>query len=490
MKKYLFITYGQPGWRGVQVRALRIASYLPKEEVLFWNLYDSKFVSEYGFEVETKDAGLVDPETIVFPKGIEVVIFADLPSNELFEYSVFRAARARGFKIVICEQLYRRGQLQEWVYKQFVGQSDLFLVNSVSYFKSEEKDSVKLVPPQVEIELDDSIGDEVRKRYNIPDNAFVIFGVGYHEEALKKIEELHYRLYQKFKQVYTIVVGAQVQKKDNDNKLLLPFQPGDEYFKLLHMADLAIVKFGFLQILEAVALRKPTIVLGEGGYLLKTPDILDLVFKKVLRFDLQVNYSTYSYIERLITNKDFYKNKVIQLQKLHNGDFFGARKAAEEIKKLKVKSFDKTQDKSEKLKIRSGSLHRKKLVILINNEIFEKEEWLRKQKNIYPLCFIIATGTEPEVVKRVPSSVLQKKIEDLQVRHGKEILPHSFKEVFVFSNRKYDGFTDIGQWHGMLVEHLEKLLKEADDIYLSKQGKKILGDLIRNRIKKKVKKLP
>ena len=38
---YIFVTYGVRGWRGVQERGIEIAKNFRKNEVLFWNGYDS-----------------------------------------------------------------------------------------------------------------------------------------------------------------------------------------------------------------------------------------------------------------------------------------------------------------------------------------------------------------------------------------------------------------------------------------------------------------
>src|SRR3990167_972718 len=136
MAKYLFITYGETGWRGVQIRALRIARYLPKNDVLFWNGYDSTIFEKENFQVETKEMGITHSSSITFPEDTEMVIFSDLPTNEFFNYAVFDKALKDNLKIVINEQIYRKGQLQETVYKRFVNFSDLFLVNALSSFKS------------------------------------------------------------------------------------------------------------------------------------------------------------------------------------------------------------------------------------------------------------------------------------------------------------------------------------------------------------------
>jgi hypothetical protein len=222
MYKYLFITYGEPGWRGVQIRSLRMANYLPREEVLFWNMYDSSIITEWNFDVETKNAGLIDPLSITFPESVEVVVFSDLPSNELFEYAVYRAALREKRKIVICEQLYRRGQMKESAFDAYAKQANLFLVNALSSFHDEETDVVKIVPPQIETDLTDETTTVIKKKYNIPENVPIIFGSGYHEGVFHKILKLTEELNKRGVSFFTIISGHDTSK----SKLLIEYGHG------------------------------------------------------------------------------------------------------------------------------------------------------------------------------------------------------------------------------------------------------------------------
>ena len=353
------------------MRALRIAKYFPKAEVLFWECDDPEFIQEYGYHVQKTNSYLVDPADIHFPEGVETIIFADLPSNVLYNYAVYVAALKQKKKIVICEQIYRRGQMDEGVFKEFATRADLFLVNSLSFFKTEESRMVKLLPPQIELEVSEDVKEQVKKNLGIRDDAFVIFGAGYHEGVLKKIEKLTEKLNKKKLPFVAVISGGKEQKEAHKkgNILYLPFQSGEEYFKLLYTADLVLVKFGFLQILEALAFHKPTIVLGEGGYVLRTPEVLDEALQEVLVFDDEISKSTLSYIEKLITDKEFYDTTIHSLRELHDGEAFGAQKAANAIQKLHRRTV-------------SQRMGKRKIVLLINDEIIEKKEWLKREKRV------------------------------------------------------------------------------------------------------------
>lgn len=452
------------------MRAIRIARYFNKREVLFWNGYDSDFIRRFGFDTEDKGSEIIDPSEIVFPISIEAVIFSDIPSNEFFEFSVYQAALKKGLRIVICEQLYKRGQLKEGVFKHFAQNCDLFLVNSLSCFQKEEQGVVKIVPPQIECEFHESDKESVREKYGIPKDSFLLFGVGYNEEVRHKIKNIA-DILAKERINSTIIVSGDVDLKEtikSENMITIPFLQGDDYFKLLFTADAVMVKFGFLQILESLSLGKPTIVLGSGGYLLQTPDNLDDVFKKTVRFDLDITEDTVLYLKKLITDLKFRQKIIGEIRKLNNGQLFGAKKAASEIKKI-------TKEKSRERK----SSH-KKLAVLVNNELFDKAGWLKRQQDIYPLCFITAMPTKFKLVKRIPEGILNKKLGDLVLKHPMEILPHSFKEVFAFSRRKLDGLTDILPWYEEWINHIKNLLNSADEIYISEQGKRIVGKLLGN----------
>lgn len=473
MGKYLLLTYGEPGWRGVQVRALRIAEYFDKSEVLFWNLYDTSFIKTHGFSVEEKDPGLTPLEKIVFPKETEVVIFADLPSNELFLYSVFQKALLEKKKIVICEQLYNRTQMKRGVMRYFGEHSDLFLLNSLSSFKDLETDTVKIIPPQIEL-LETKVK---RRELGIAEDAVVLLGVGYHGKVFEKLTNITEQLTQKFEDVYSLILSSSHTTVQKAGKVIyMPFVSGKEYFQTLYAADVVMVKFGFLQILEALALHKPTIVLGEGGYMLRDQKVLDKTLQDVLRFDFEITDQTYLHLEKLVKNTQKREEIVSKLKKLHSGEVFGAQKAAAYIKKLALK---KSATK------KRGMLSPKKLAILVNEEIFSKEEWLKKQEDVYPLCFIMPEGTDPEVVKRLPKNVVTKPIQALHIDRKDEIMPHSLKNIFVFSERKFDGLIDMGTWYTAFLSQLAFLLQEADTVCVTRKTEKLFKPILSD-VKSKV----
>ncbi len=255
--------------------------------------------------------------------------------------------------------------------------------------------------------------------------------------------------------------------------IYLPFQSGENYFKLLYASDVVMVKFGFLQILEALALHKPTIVLGEGGYVLRTPKVLDAKLQNVLHFEPKINNSTLMYFERLLGNAQFRKSVIQRIKKLHDGSLFGARRAAEQIEKLTHK----------KVIHRPG---KKKVAILINDEIMERQSWLKREERVYPLCFVLPVRTKQSSKPRLPTWTGKLPLGKLNPEQ-KDILPHAFKHVFLFSKRKLDGLIDILPWYEEWLEQIVHILEAADLIYLTPQGKELFESFLKEeRIAKKV----
>jgi hypothetical protein len=466
MASYLFITYGEPGWRGVQMRAVRIAAYLPKEQVLFWELYDTSFITDQGYAVEQKSSGMVSPDNIVFPKGCDTIVFADLPTNELFQYSVYSAARTQGKKVVVCDQLYRSGQLTETVYRRVAEQSDLLLLNALSYLNGEGNDYVRILPPQVEVVVSPTVRADVRSALSIPEDAVLVFASGYNAETYHKVVESA----KKYTQVRFLVSGApEGSEQPPGNMTVVPFD-AVKYYDYIAASDVVFLKFGFLQILEAVAFHKPTVVMGEAGYLLQNTLVVDKPLRDVLRLT-ETGESDPTHVERLLTDPTYRMAVAQEASKLHDGSTHGAQKAAELITGCAKRTI--------------ASLP-KKLVIVVNDEVSKHQAWIEAQENCYPVVLIASVGTESNIIKRVPNEVVDMPVRSLQATKTNEVLPHSFREVFVLSSRKYDGVTDIDVWYEAWVNHLTTLMGEADEVHVTTAARTLLEPLLLKLAKEKI----
>jgi len=468
---YIFVTYGTKGWRGVQERGLAIADYFKKNEVLFLNGYDSEFIKKRGFKCKTIDLSLEDPRRIKFPKNTKAIVFADLPTNELFNLSLFFAAKKKKVPVVICDQIYRRGQTKEGVYRNLIEFSELFLLNGLSFFKNEETRKIKIVPPLPEYSPSLNIKADLARKYNLDSKKIWIFVSGYFEPVYKMTKKIYPLLLKKKLNFYFIICGLSIKKpQKRKNQLLLPYLPQNEFLQFLDAADLFISKFGYLQILEALALKTPLIVAGKAGFVLKM-EILDKKLRKVIKY-VQNEKELLSEILSIIDSPSKRKKLLKEISKLHNGEMNGARVAAEYIKKVSLSTLPS---------------FKRKIFILTNKEFKQAENLILNEKYLYPLVLILPVskpGPKLHPVKRPDEDCLSLQLQEFFFQQN-EILPHHFWHIFLFSRRKYDGFVNIFPWYQAWINQLTFLLRESDEIWVTPKAKYLIANLLKP-FKKKV----
>lgn len=473
---YIFVTYGEPGWRGVQVRALRIAKHFPKDKVLFFNGLDSDFIKKEGFPVETVDLSLTQPEKIKLPKKTRAIIFADLPTNELFNTSLFVAAKERGIPTIVFDNLYRRGQTKEGVYRKYAKSIDLFLLNGLSFMRDEEAENIKIVPPFVPYQPKPDMKEKIIKKYNFKSGSPLIYAIGYHPEVFNQSLKLYQKLAKKTNNFSFILSGEKRQKKKKKkNLLILPYQSGGSFFELIDASDLVICKMGYLQILEVLALKKPVIILGEGGYVLKKGGMLDKHLQEVIWQENKLTPKTASYILSLITSKPKYKMLKNKVEALHDGSLNGDKQAADLIKKL--------SKKGKKLKFS------KRVLVVLNEELKKARKFIQKEDFLLPIVIIASTSKQGpmSVIKRPSEEILKGKVEELLTPHPGEILAHSFSKIYLLDRRKYDGFLDILPWYSHLLKEFVNFLKTADEILITPQALKFVKNLLSKIKQEKIK---
>ncbi len=476
MKKnlYLFITYGVKGWRGVQERGLAIAQHFNKNEVLFWNGYDSDFIEKEGFRCKTVDLSLTEPERIKFPKNVKTIIFADLPTNELFNISLFLAAKKKNIPVIVLDQLYRRKQSKEGVYRSLAEYADMLLLNGLEFMKKEETKKIKIIPPLPNYAPQQKIKEEIALKYNLNPKNFWVLVSGYFKPTLEMAKKSYLLLSQKNKNFHFIICGLRLGKpQKKGNQLLLPYLPQKEFLELLDASDIFISKFGFLQILEALSLKTPLIVAGEAGYVLKT-EILDKKLQEVIKY-AENPKELAEICNSLIKNRKKRQTLSKKISKLHNGILDGAKIAADFIKKLKT---------SRKIE----TLPKRKILILINDEIKKAESFISQESYLYVLGIIASVskpGPKLYPVKRPEEKLLSRKIEELILKQ-QEILPHTFKEIHLLSKRKYDGLTNIFPWYDIWIKNLISHLEFADEILITPKAKFLFFNLLQP-FKKKIK---
>ncbi len=468
---YLFVTYGEPGWRGVQVRNLDVAKYFNKKDILFVNGVDSKFIKKERIKCRTIDTSLIDPQEINFPPSTKALIFADLPTNELYNLSLFYRAREKNIPVVIFDNLMRRGQSKEGVFKKLIDNCDLFFFNGLDFMKTEETKKIKVIPPLPEYKNQPDAREKLLKKYNIDSQRKIIFASSYEDSTKTRIEKFYKSLSRKTKDFKLILLDTNsshvVQK---GNQIRVPYLKRQDFLEHVNGADFIISKFGYLQLLEILALKKPVIVAGKGGYVLET-NVLDKKLQEVILYANDFEELTkFSY--RLIKDNNFSRELIKKISKLHNGEFGGAKTSASIIQNTKFK--------------RGKEALVKKVIVLLNDEIKKAEELIKKEEYLLVIG-IIAPTSKPgpmSVVKRPDETALNRRISELLLKQEKEILPHTFKKIYLFSRRKYDGFLDIFPWYSYMIEELKNTLKTADKVFISPQANKLISNITKSFKKK------
>lgn len=462
---YLFITYGVEGWRGVQQRGLEIARNFDKKDVLFWNGYDSDFIAREGFKCQTVDLSLIDPKKIKFPTNTKAAIFADLPTNELFNFSLFLAAKEQKIPVVVFDQIYRKGQLEEGVYKTMAEQADLLVLNGLNFLKEKETKKIKFIPPLASYASKKNIKGIVARKYGLDPGKIWIFVSGYYKSTWEMVKKA-YPAFSKKNNFNLIISGLDVKRPKKDKeKLLLPFLQGSEYFDFLDAAEILVSKFGYLQILEALALGTIPVVAGEAGYVLQM-EILDKELQETIGY-ANDHKDLAKILSGLLSGAKQRNRLSNKIALLHDGSFYGSKMAAGYIRNIK------SAEKKKKAT--------KKVLLVVNDEIGKAEEFIKNENNLYTVKFIASVsnpGPALYPVKRPDETLLGAPVKELIVKQ-QEILPHSFAEIYLLSPRKYDGLIDIIPWYNTWIDNLVSLLEESDRIFVGPRAKYLLANLLR-----------
>ena len=195
-------------------------------------------------------------------------------------------------------------------------------------------------------------------------------------------------------------------------------------------------------------------------------EILDKKLQEVIKYAKNEKELS-SYIFNFLRNEKERRVILNKISKLHNGKMNGAKIAADYIKKLK--------------KAKTKKIFKKKILVLVNNEIKKAEKLIKNQDYLYVLGIIASVskpGPKLYPVKRPNETLLDSKIKGLILKQP-EILSHTFKEIYLLSPRKYDGLINILPWYNAWIGNLTSLFKFADKILISPQAKYLLANLLK-----------
>lgn len=463
---YLFITYARKDMRGVQVRGLRVAKQFSKREVMFINGGDAEWIKKAGYKYKNYDFNkFYLPSQVKLPGQIKCIIFCDLPTNRAFQLSILLKAKEERIPCVVLDNIYRRNQFKDTVYRNIKYYTDNLILNGLSFMGNKER-NLAIVPPLIETSLiegktQEDIKNEIIKNFKLkkrPEK--IIFGIGYNPSTYKEIVKI-YNYFKKDNSNVLFVVVSQTKKiKKRGNFVEIPPLLGDKMTFFTRASDLVISRAGYLQVIETLALGKPLVALGQkGGFRKKWLDkkILDSII-----IPERVSYNLYKRIKKLINSSVTYQKTIEKIKALHNGKLNGPEITADLIRKTKFhpKKFPK---------ILIISLDKEK-------EMSETKKLLRKYPFALPIYFSMPFFT----------NVFERKLSDYDPTPKKEVLHYNPALIYSFDYDGLHSFTKIFPWYNSLFKNLENFVKESDKcIVVGKETYNYLEKII-SKYKRKI----
>ena len=440
---YLFITYARKEMRGVQVRGLRIAKHFSKKEVMFINGGNNDWIKKEGYKYKNYDFNkFYLPSQIDMPQNIKCIVFCDLPTNRAFQISLLMFAKKKKIPCVVLDNIYRRNQIKDTVYKNIKFYSDKLILNGLNFLsKNNDKDAV-VVPPLIDDALikgkkKEDIRNEALKKLKIrkkPNK--IVFCVGYNSSTRKEIVKIFNYFQKKNLNVLFIVVSQTKKIKKKPNIIEIPSVSGDKMSFFIKASDLVICKAGYLQVIETLALAQPLVALGKkGGFREKWLDkkILDAIIVSE-----HASYDLYKKIKELLFSPLVRQKVMKKIKSIHNDKLNGSQITANLIKKTKFfpKKFPK---------IIIISLDKKE-------EMEETKKILRKYPFALPIYFSMPFFT----------NVFNRKLTDYDPTPKKEVLHYNPALIYSFDYDSIHSFAKIFPWYSFLFKSIENFVKNSD----------------------------
>lgn len=449
------VSYAYPGMRGVVTRGIRIARQL-KEKTIFIHAGETAMLKKAGMDFISVDFNqIAAPVELNLPRSIGRVVFCDIPTNFAFQLSVFLWAKQRSIPVVIVENIYRKNQLKEKVFRNFITHADAMLLNGPRIFKA-TGEKVHIVSPLDPPRLTQKQKDDLRQQYRVPKGHKIVLCMGYNEEAIlivKKTAEKLWRL-----PLIFIVVGTQKKRFLSGNLLFLPFLNENDYMSLLAISDCLIGKRGYLQIIEALSLGIPVITVGTfQGFL---DHWIDLRIRKAAPYFSHYCKAIPKLLSGLLFDKAIHKKNNRLMAPFINKTRGGSYALARLIEKIRYQPAKQI----------------KKLAVTLNSpdNLSRLKALLRKEKEILPI--IISTPyLNLQTGKYLPC---QKPDLNKFIQKG-DILESAFCLHFSFSTHDSHGLAQILPWYATQVELLKNLIRRSDKIWvIGKQTKHYLNQLL------------
>lgn len=329
---YVFVTYARKQMRGVQVRGIRIAEGLPKEEVLFLNTGDDTWLTKFGYKVKNVNLFQFFPDKNLLPPDTKCLIFPDLPTNHPGQTALLLEANSRKIPVVVVDNMYSSPQLTEYAYTNVLSYADKLMLLGLSVLAGKVKDEqITVVPPLIDTpkHTPEEARDYVRKKLNIPEHKKIVLCVSYNEHVLPMVRKLA----EKFPHTEFILLGAEATTEKNLRSEQVA--NAEEIVRLILGSDLVLCKMGYQQMLEVLSLGKPLITLGKEKGLRKW--WLDNSLAEVL-FDFKTyGVKLETLVDKILHDETFSKHLTGKIKNLHDGSFNAIGKIAEVIKSVQYK---------------------------------------------------------------------------------------------------------------------------------------------------------
>lgn len=445
---YIFITYGSKDIRGVQIRGLRVAEYFDKKDVVFWNSGDGKIIKKEGYRrnaININFLGLI--ENVRFPKNTKAIIFCDLPTNKAYQISVLLAANKKKIPCVVLDNIYNFSQLKEKSFSNILQYCDCLALNGLSYFNKAEKfnEKIKIIPPLMKkYAIDEKYIKLIKNKYKIKENKEIILSIGYNKDTLEKILKIA-KVFEKSKPNLVFIIPGNFKKPVScKNVIKVPFLKEKELYCLMHLSNLVISKFAYLQLLEILALKKIVIAVGARGL---KPEWLEKSLLGAIPYYPEIDLKSLEAIGKLLDKSSPQrKNLQSKVNRIHDGSMDGGKIIADLIDKAVY-----AQKKSDK-------------IILF--AVDKKEEIDIAKKVMRDNAFILPVIISAPWFSSIQNFFLKNGSRQLfDFWQGeKDILPCSFSLLMNFYPSSFHSFSQILPFYDIMVKNIRKLAEDSDKI--------------------------
>jgi len=452
---YTFVTYSFAGMRGVQARGVRIAEHLPREEVVFLNSGDDKWLRQAGYQViQAPFDRAARLSSIKFPRGTGVVVFTDIPTNRPYQALLFLAAKRRGIPVAVIENIYHRNQHLEPVYRSVIEYSDLFMWNGLSCLWKNRLPKVHLIPPLMR--KPDKSRQEARRdvfeEYGIPHHHRLILASGYKDDVRDIIDRLINEVLKYRSDLTFVAIASSEEVVRRDNVIYMPVMQEEAIRNLLLASDLLVCKKGYLQILEAFGLGTPVVCIGrhEGFY----DSWTDPQIQEVLPYYPYFSNQLVEKVRELCEDGSFRKVWLEKVMALHDGSLDGAEKAAKLIRKVRFHPID----------------IRRKVLVCLNRtrEVEVARELIREEPFLLPVFISVPYLALEDLWLSSSEGQVHHMCTDFDsVTPSSDILQYGASTVYHAGPHDMHGWSLIFPWVDFQMAQIVEHFREADEIVVA-----------------------